>query len=116
MVSKDVGDAVGAGNGELGVILLLHGIPEEDAVAGGIGHAQLLGGEVMAVDVHHRAAAAHLHQLVKLQHHGHPLAGAVIAADRGDGGAAGVVAVVAEGDGLMVEAYVNPFNWSGICA
>ena len=48
-VSKDVGNAVGAGNGELGVILLLHGIPEEDAVAGGIGHAQLLGGEVMAV-------------------------------------------------------------------
>ena len=112
-VSKDVGNAVGAGNGELGGILLLHGIPEEDAVAGGIGHAQLLGGEVMAVDVHHRAAAD-LDQLVKLQHHGHPLAGAVIAADRGDGGAAGVVAVVAEGDGLIVEAYVNPSNWNGI--
>ena len=69
----------------------------------------------MAVDVHHRAAAAHLHQLVKLQHHGHPLAGAVIAADRGDGGAVGVVAVVAEGEGHVVVDNVNPLNWDRIC-
>ena len=100
-ITEHIGNAADAGDGQFFVVALLYRVPRQQGGARGVAHPEVGGGEVLAVDVHHRAALIHLHQLVELQQDGYPLAGAV-GAFRGGGGDGGGVVVIGEGDGLRV--------------
>ena len=101
-ITEHIGNAADAGDGQFFVVALLYRVPRQQGGACGVVHPEVGGGEVYAVDVHHRTAFIYLHQLVELQQDGYPLAGAV-----GAGGgdlAGGVVAVVLQGDRLAIVA------------
>ena len=101
-ITEHIGNAADAGDGQFFVVALLHRVPCQQGGARGIAHPEVGGGEVLAVDAHHRTAPIYLHQLVKGQQYGHPLPGTVGAGRGGLAGGVGAVTVTGEGDRLAI--------------